>query len=102
MTREKLIEHHKKISLESRLLMAKKNHDYSKLGAFDNFKLCEKVGICTAAEGVLVRMCDKISRLATLMKKPGKVSDESMRDTIIDVVNYAIILDALNVGSEAK
>jgi len=84
--------------MEARLLMEKKNHDYSKLGAFDNLKLCEAAGVCSPTTGVLVRMCDKIGRLASVLEKGTAVKDESVRDTVIDLINYAVILDA--IGSE--
>ena len=42
----------------------------------------------------LVRMEDKISRLRSLSKKSAeeqRVKDESIRDTLLDLANYAII-----------
>ena len=51
--------------------------------------------------GVVVRMSDKMSRLERLMKS-GKamVSDENMRDTALDLINYSgmliLLLDEQN------
>lgn len=42
----------------------------------------------------LVRMEDKISRLRSLSQKPAeeqRIKDESIRDTLLDLANYAII-----------
>lgn len=40
----------------------------------------------------LIRMSDKINRLKTLVRnKEQKVSDESIKDTLLDLANYAIM-----------
>lgn len=73
----------------------KKNHDYAGDGdALKNFKLVEYLGICDAETGVLVRMCDKISRLANIYKGGAEVS-ESIDDTLDDNINYSNILRAV-------
>lgn len=71
--------------------MAKKNHDYSKNGPFDNFKVCEAFQITSAQNGILVRLGDKISRLVSISEKGSQVKDESVEDTILDVINYAVL-----------
>ena len=73
--------------------MEAKNHDYGATDdAFNNFRNCERLGICSVEEGILVRMSDKLSRASTLLKKEGKVEDEKIGDTLLDLANYAIIL----------
>ena len=72
------VESMKTIQNEARALFAKKNADYG-----DSFA---KYGTI----GVLVRMGDKINRLQSIEKnKVSFVNDESMRDTLIDLHNYA-------------
>lgn len=74
-------------------ILKKKNHDYS--GDRDelfNFKLVEQLGILSTEKGILVRMVDKISRLSTLLDKEAHVADESIQDTLDDLINYAVIL----------
>lgn len=100
MTKEELLSLHKKLAEEAVQIMERKNHDYSKQGCFDNFKVAEAVGICTAAEGILVRMCDKLSRLSTTGKLGAKVN-ESVKDTVLDLVNYAILYYAIKTEEEA-
>jgi len=70
-----------------------KNHDYSKQGAFTNFKMVENLGITTAEKGILTRMCDKMSRIVNLLDSEAMVEDEKIEDTLIDLANYAIILN---------
>jgi len=66
------------IQLEARTLFEKKNKDYG-----DAFATYGPVG-------VLVRIGDKIQRLQNITSKGiNLVDDESIRDTLIDLHNYA-------------
>ena len=69
------------IQTEAKELFKKKNSDYG-----DAFA---KYGVI----GVLVRLNDKIMRLQNLhiSQKKASVLDESIRDTIIDIHNYALM-----------
>lgn len=61
----------------------KKNKDYG-----DSFaKSLDKHGLIAA----IVRMDDKMSRLVTLEKSESIEVNESMRDTVMDLANYAIM-----------
>jgi hypothetical protein len=78
--------------------MKKKNHDYSgKSGTepFANFTRAESMGITTTEKGLLVRMLDKMSRLSSFTDSGEfMVEDEKLQDTIIDMINYSILLYA--------
>ena len=66
------------VQTEALSLYAKKNQDYG--DAFANF----------GTIGVLVRLSDKISRAVSISKSSVTlVNDESLRDTLIDLHNYA-------------
>jgi len=69
-----------------------KRHDYaSKEDVFKNFRTCEMAGI-PAWKGCAIRIGDKFSRLMSFVKQEElKVKDESIRDTLIDMANYALI-----------
>ena len=74
-------------------ILRAKNSDYAgNDDALKNFKLVEFLGICPVEVGILVRMCDKMSRMATLINTPPKVADESFEDTALDLCNYTDIL----------
>lgn len=71
-----------------------KNNDYSSQGdAFSNFRLCEVLGLCKTEVAILVRLLDKIGRIAHLINRRPAVCDETMHDTIMDAINYLAILD---------
>ena len=49
-----------------------------------------------AWKGVAIRIGDKFSRLMSFVKQEElKVKDESIRDTLIDMANYALICAVL-------
>lgn len=61
----------------------KKNHDYG--NSFD--KSMDEFGMTSA----VIRMNDKLERLKTLSRKESMVKDESVKDTLLDLANYAIM-----------
>lgn len=75
---------------------AAKNHDYG--NSFD--KSLDKFGIVAS----IVRMGDKMNRIESLTNKEAKVNDESIKDTLLDLANYAIMtvmwLDKTRKGTE--
>lgn len=73
-------------------IMEAKNDDYSKTSAFWNFELVEKLWIASLEKWILVRMCDKVARISTLIDQDAKVKDESIMDTLKDLANYSVIL----------
>ena len=81
---------------KARNIMRAKNHDYTNAGdsvggVFGNLALCEMMGICETQQGILIRLTDKLSRLATLTTKEVQVKDEKDIDTVIDVINYLVL-----------
>lgn len=74
-------------------LVMKKTNDYATIDdPYRNFRMCESVGV-SVEKGILVRMCDKLSRIGNLIDNgTASVKDESVEDTLIDVMNYANIL----------
>ena len=78
------VEKHKKICEELNTLYAKKNHDYG-----DSFHLSfVEEGMAMAR----IRLGDKLNRFKTLSRaNKQEVTDESIRDTLVDLANYAIM-----------
>ena len=76
---------HKEICDELNALYAKKNHDYG-----DSFHLSYlEEGLAMSR----IRLGDKFNRFKTLTKGQNciAVKDESIRDTLLDLANYAIM-----------
>lgn len=77
------VKEHMKVCKSLNSLYAKKNMDYG-----DSFtKSYKGYGI----KMPLMRLEDKLNRLKTLSNNKAQVSDESMKDTLMDLANYAIM-----------
>ena len=74
------------IMVETSALRKAKGHDYS--GVEDTLDNLREFG----AFGVLVRVGDKFKRLKHCMKRGIKVEDETIEDTIRDLINYSLFL----------
>lgn len=76
----------------------KKNHDYG--NSFE--QSLNEFGLIASA----IRIGDKMNRFKSLTKKAAMVEDESLRDTLLDMANYAILtvmwLDKLKCGSDGR
>lgn len=82
MTKTK-VEQHLELVTALNKLYEQKNHDYG-----DSF------GKSYAEDGLVmakIRISDKFNRFKTLIKSDAKVNDESIRDTLIDLANYALM-----------
>ena len=74
----------KDITEEMNALYERKNHDYGNSFS-ETFR---KLGIISAA----TRMLDKMNRIVSIVtKEQQKVNDEYLRDTLIDIANYAVM-----------
>lgn len=62
---------------------AAKNHDYG--NSFE--QSLDEFGLVASA----VRLGDKMNRIKSLIKKEAQVKDESIKDTLQDMANYAIM-----------
>ena len=68
---------------ELKSLIIQKNRDYG-----DSFHLTyEEFGL----QSVYIRLTDKINRLGSLISKEAEVKDETIKDTLSDVINYSIL-----------
>jgi len=106
MTRDELLKHHEVLCKQARDLMDMKNRDYAGNDGkepFANFTRVEAMGICSTEQGFLVRLTDKMSRLSSIIES-GKtnVKDESFEDTMVDVINYIVLLSAYKQDQRLK
>ena len=78
------VQAHLNICNEINRLYARKNHDYG-----DSF---HQTFVEEGMAMVRIRLGDKFNRFKTLSRGGDqKVNDESIRDTLIDLANYAIM-----------
>lgn len=80
---------------EALTIVQAKNQDYADgEDPFQNFRMVEDAGLCSLEQGVAVRMSDKLQRVFNLLPESveAAVDDESLDDTLLDLMNYANIL----------
>lgn len=97
MTRDELFKMHEDMCKSALILMKKKNADYAGGGTdpFANFRRAEALGVCSTEQAFLVRMTDKMSRLASFASRGElSVDDETVYDTLEDLINYSVLLAA--------
>lgn len=95
MTRERLFELHQEMTAKAFEILKAKNADYSKGTPLGNFYVTEAIQAGTAENGIIIRLSDKISRLVSVLEKGLQVKTESAKDTILDIINYAVLLAAV-------
>jgi hypothetical protein len=90
-----MIPNYDAIVKKAKSLCDNKNVDYAQVQEpFSNFEMVESLKICDTQTGILVRISDKIARIANLLKRNGEraISEEKVEDTMLDLINYSIIL----------
>jgi hypothetical protein len=97
MNRLEYFQYHKQFCEVMQKITAAKNQDYcGKNGdadPFANFARVESLGICSVEQGFLVRMTDKLCRIASYVQKGElMVKDESVQDTLLDLANYSALM----------
>ena len=95
MNRKEFLKQFNQTLKEMSDIVVKKNKDYT--GNGDAFKNFQSISILTdnkisVEEGILVRMTEKINRIATLIYQDNAVKDEKIQDTLLDLAVYSIIL----------
>jgi hypothetical protein len=101
-TLENVIMKHNSICLDARSIVAKKGHDYNKQSqenggdTLANMRLAKQIGLAESyCQSTMIRLFDKMMRLQSLTKNPtvgAEVTDESVRNTILDSINYLVYL----------
>jgi hypothetical protein len=81
-----LLGQHAKLTQTAHDLCSKKSQDYgNQADPFANFHTF-------GAYGILVRLYDKLARLKSFEEKGfHAVDNESTKDTVLDIINYAIL-----------
>jgi hypothetical protein len=97
MTNQKFKELIQKATQNSVDTLTKKNADYADAStdALSNFKESAVFAGVTPVQSCMVLIGTKLSRLRNLMLNDKKPRNEAIEDTILDMRNYLIILEAL-------
>ena len=99
MTTEDLLELHEETCDKCRVIMQKKNSDYTggsgATDPFANFNASKILDI-HPVQGLLLRVIDKIKRIYSFTNDSElSVPNETVEDACDDIVNYAILAKAM-------
>lgn len=73
----------------------RKGNDYANTDRLSNFKLAGAICGMTAAQNCLSLIATKVARLGVLIGSGKTPDNESIRDSLIDMANYAVLLDQI-------
>lgn len=99
VTQEK---HFESFITQMREIMLKKGNDYSNTDRLSNFKLGGAIIGLSAEMQALALISTKVARLGNLLQTQREPNYESLRDTLIDLANYAILLDMIVEDTKAQ
>lgn len=97
MNRETLLDIASNTMSKARQIMLTKNADYTGPSADALFNIRRG-----GPHGVAVRLDDKVSRLMSLTALNATPNHESVDDTLLDIINYAILMRALLHDEKVK
>jgi hypothetical protein len=86
-------------------IATRKNNDYAgekTTDPFANFRASEILSGVKVERGILVRMGDKFKRVSNLLDQDNAVKDESISDTLSDIINYSAILQSYLKNNKKK
>lgn len=94
-TPEELFKLHQEICSRGLALMQRKNADYgANNDALRNFRMAKLVNV-DDSKGILLRIQDKMARVVSFIEKGNlQVTNEGWDDSIVDAINYFVILYA--------
>jgi hypothetical protein len=104
MTTDEVLEIHEDLCQLAQSIMKIKQADYTNGvdNPFRNFELGPHLGVGTVSGGIFIRFLDKVSRLATFISKGKLQVNESVQDTIVDAINYLVLLKSAVILEERK
>lgn len=80
-------------------VLLKKSQDYANKDVLSNFKFAGNICGISPEKNCLSLIATKVARLGVLLN--GKIpKNESIKDSILDLANYAVLLNMLVIESE--
>ncbi len=95
MTKQEQEIHFDKFVSRMREIILSKGDDYANADRLSNFKNAGSVAGIGAELNCLSLIGTKVARLGVLLNSKEKPKNESIKDSLIDLANYAILLDMI-------
>jgi hypothetical protein len=95
MTHEQQKQHFEGFVHRMRNIQLQKGNDYANEDRLSNFKLAGAIAGVSAEINCLNQIATKVARLGVLLHNQLAPNNESIRDSVIDLANYAMLLDMI-------
>jgi len=95
MTIEQQQHHFERMINKMAEVMMSKGNDYANTDRLSNFKTAGAIVGVSAEINCLSLIATKVARLGVLLNSKGEPNNESIRDSVLDLANYAVLLDML-------
>lgn len=96
MTQEQQVKHFEELTSKMKEILFKKGNDYANTDRLSNFKLAGNICGMSPQLNCLNLIATKVARLGVLLQADsGTPNNESINDSILDLANYAVLLDMI-------
>ena len=95
MTRTHQEAHIEEFTDKMKAIILSKGNDYANDDRLSNFKLAGAISGLTPEQNCLSLIATKVARLGVLLKSNTPAENESIEDSLIDLANYAVLLDQI-------
>lgn len=102
MNLQQQIKHFEQFTAKQKETLLKKGNDYASEDRLSNFKRAGSIINLTPEQNCLSLIATKVARLGVLLNSKEMAQNEPIRDSILDLANYAILLDALLEDRESQ
>lgn len=102
MTKTEQTEHLDKLVEDLKQILLSKGDDYSGKDRLSNFKTVAGILKITPELSCLNLIATKVARLGTLLNSGTTPNNESIEDSIKDLINYSILLHMIHYEPETK
>lgn len=103
MNKQEQTEHFEEFTERMREVLLAKGDDYAgEENRLANFERAGAIAGVTPQINCLNLIATKVARLGVLMHSPNQPNNESIRDSILDLANYAVLLDAIESENQTS
>lgn len=95
MTLNEQQEHFDKLVKQMESILLKKGNDYANSDRLSNFKLAGAICQLLPEQNCLSLIATKVARLGVLLNSGKAPNNESINDSVIDLINYGVLLSML-------
>ena len=95
MKKQEQEQYFNEVTEKMRTILLSKGDDYANKDRLSNFKLAGEIAGLNAELNCLSLIATKVARLGVLLNSNKEPNNESVKDSVLDLANYAILLSMI-------